>query len=614
VDPCASIERELAGIWDQPTRAQIEARFGVDSSAAHVEASRERVLAGLDGWADAWLSERERVCRASADGSSAPQLAQLQGACLIRQQQKARALVELLGEADSDGLARAVEAVAELPPPATCATELALLGVDAPAADIADTVEQLRVSLDRAHELRLLGQLIDAHALAEQVVAQAIELGYAPLLAEARAELGKAEIVGGSLERGLELLRLAIEIAEIHHHDHLAASLWIELTLRVLVDVDDPEAGARELNRAEVAYQRANRESARLAARLHFARATLASALADPSRAEHELRAAIALVDDPAGPDLASYLDALARAVERRDRGEALGIHREALAAAERNFGPAHPETGAYLYALAAALHGDGQTDEATALFERAAAIWTASHARPHRNLAQAERTLAQLALRRGDLDSAHAHALALARVQAAILPAGHHELGDPQLLLAAVEGIRGDDAAALAHCRAALDLWEPSRPAGDGRLTQARSRAAAHLVALGRLAEAEPLYAQVIEHGKPRFRIAAHNGLAELALLRGQPDAAIDSLRAIDRLIADEPALLGAEALAYRLLWALAELRRGREIDARVQALLAAREGSPITAAQLEAWLDRLGLSADERRALGLLEPAQPD
>ncbi|HVI04275.1 MAG TPA: serine/threonine-protein kinase [Enhygromyxa sp.] len=614
-DPCATIERELAGVWDQHRRARLEARFVADPTP-HAEHSRVRVLDGLDRWARAWVAEREQVCRQSNDGSLAPQLAQLRGACLIRQQMRARALVELLTDADSAALTRAIEAVAELQSPASCETELALLGVEAPAANIAATVEEIRTDLDRAHEMRLLGRFTEAHALAEQGLGRAIELDYGPLLAEANAELGKAEIVGGSLGRGIELLRSAIDLAEVHHHDHLAASLWIELALRVLVDLDDLEAGARELERASVAHQRAGRSSARLDARLHFARATLASARDDHAGAEQELRAAIGLIEDEAGPDLSSYLDSLARVVERRDRDEALALRRAALEAAEASFGDAHPQTAAYLYEFAVALQGDGRADEATPLLERAVEIWTSKHLQPHPNLALAERTLAQLALRRGDLDAAEAHARSLATVQAAILPAGHHELGDPELLLAAIEGMRGDDEAALAHCQAAIEQWESTLSSSDGRLTQARSRAASHLLALGRREEAARLYEQVVAHAKPRFAIPAHDGLAELALLSGRHDLAVAHLEAIDRLIADDPALLGSEALAHALLWALTDLRRGRALDARIRTLQAARRESSIGAAQLEAWLVQLGLTREERRSLGLeqreLESAQ--
>ncbi|MCA9702106.1 MAG: hypothetical protein KC431_31575, partial [Myxococcales bacterium] len=204
-------------------------------------------------------------------------------------------------------------------------------------------------------------------------------------------------------------------------------------------------------------------------------------------------------------------------------------------------------------------------------------------------------------------LDEAEAHARAQAEVQAAILPPDHVERGDPELLLAIIEGVRGHREAALAHCQTALTLWEPKLPAGDRRLSRARSEAAAHLLALARFDEAAAIYRRVIDDGDPANVAAARIGLAELALRHGHPAEALAELQALDALLDTAPEALGGNALARALLLALTRRRLGQSTQAEVKALAAARASTPITQAQLDAWLEELAVSHRERSVLGL-------
>ena len=607
-DPCAMVERELEGVWDEDRRVALARGLG-EVEAGHAADSRERIFAGLDRWSQGWVRERAGVCRAGAEHRIEPELARLQSTCLTRQRQQVEDLVDLMLEssASADALAGAVEAVAELPSATACEDELALLGVKPPSPAISREVESLRREVVRAAELRLLGRVDEALELAEQTEREARKLDYGPLQAEALAELAKSELAAGSLEQGVERMLAAIDEAELNRHDHLSADLWTDLTLRTLIELDDAEAGARRLRRAEVANGRVE-ASARAQARLAFARGQLAELRGDPVGAELGYRAAIETANEAedAGLERPSYLSNLARLVADRDSGEALTIFRDALSEAEKHHGPKHPHTATLLYDLATAIRRIRPDDpEVVELLEQAAEIWTNSHDRPHRQLAKAELLLGIQALERQDLDAAEAHARTLAQIQAENLPPGHRDHGDAAHLFAIIHGVRGEYDQALEQIDLALTLWEPAYGPDNTGVLRLHTQTAAMLLALGELDRAGEVLDELLPRVEGKLSaLPVRIDRCELALRRGELEAAKLELDAIDALDLED---LGGHEFNYALLRAVIGLRQGHLDTEILQQLGRARLSTPLTAEQIKAWLDQLMLDPSERRALHL-------
>ncbi|PRQ05426.1 Serine/threonine-protein kinase PK-1 [Enhygromyxa salina] len=606
LDPCAAVERELDGTWSDERRAAVERELA-DLDAEHVEGSRARIFEGLDRWSTRWVDERERVCRASAEQRIEPELARLEGACLTRQRQQVQALVELLLDPTLtvDGLANAVEAVADLAEPAACEGAPASLGLTPAPSAVADEVAALRRDIDQAQGLRLLDRIEEGLSLATTTQRRAQELGYGPAKAEALGELAKAEIAAGALERGVELAEDAIDEAELAHHDYLAAELWTLLTLRTLVGLDDADMGAVWLRRAEVADGRVA-SSPRARARLIFARGRLAELRGEPDAAEDGYRRALVELegDQSAAIDRPVYRSNLARIVALRDTDEAIALLRAALVDAEQAFGPNHPRTAKLLFELGFALPRDSA--ESSELVERAARIWTQTRTRPSGDLATAEYRLGVLALERGELEAAEAHAHALASVHADSLPPGHHAHGESPQLLAKIYGIRGDHELALEQIRVALALWLPIHGETDERVIQLRGDAASNLLALGRVDEAATELDALVEYVPDRSTrlIPIRVDRCEVALRRGDLEAASAELDALD---SPEPGKLGPYEFSFALLRALVDQRRGRLGHAVLERLRSARADAAPTDEQISAWLDQLEVSAAERSALGL-------
>ncbi|EDM74068.1 serine/threonine kinase family protein [Plesiocystis pacifica SIR-1] len=612
-DRCALVERELHGVWDADARTGLEARYA-GLEAEHAADSVARVSQGLERWSGAWVEARGELCVAQRDHAVAPELARAQGLCLERQRRAVGELVELLLEPASvdparrgDELARAVEFIAAQPSPEACQTQLALLGLEPPPAEAVEAVEGVRLDIERAHQLRVLGRLERGAELAEASDLAAVELGYGPLMAEARAERGKAELATGSLTRGRELVQEAIDLAERHGHDALAAELWLAQALRTVSDFRELERGRWELRRATVADSRLE-PSTRRQARLADARAQLAHVSGDRLDAERAYVEALELsAEDPlAALDRPTYLGNLADLIASEDAERALEYRREAVFEAEELFGPGHPEVGMPLYKLGnALLDVAGEDEQAKLALQRAVAIWSSSHSRPHEELVLAKLVLGTLALRAGRSKLAESYADAAEREQRETLPDAHPSRVVTEHLRVAIHAARGEHHKALVHTRRALSMLEQRFSLEHPHAQQMQLDAVASLLALGHLDEAMRLL-ETVQTPSPRSPLAAphHLNWCEVHLRRGELDAALEDLQALDG------AYLGSYAFSHAFLSALVEVRRGGASRASLDRLSELRRESALSQAQVLGWWADLGVTKLELAELGIDAP----
>jgi tetratricopeptide (TPR) repeat protein/predicted Ser/Thr protein kinase len=577
-DACRDVAHELDGVWDEERRDELERQLAT-IEARHAADSSRRVLEGLDQWAAAWLVARTHACEAR-DGQTED--------CLGDQLEHVELFVDTLMQGDAAMLAQAVVAIDELPEPARCVDERP--GFGPPPLALAGQVERVREEIARAQELRRLGELEEAHKIAEAANAAAQELTYGPVQAEALAELAKAEDVAGSPEQSATLYEAAIGLAEIHYHDWLAADLWVERAELSLFPLREAERGEWELHEAEIAYRRVGGPDERARARLQFGRGRIAELSKKPEvrmTAQMNYREVVVLARRLQDPSLPEYLDALARVSSSKDEAHALRV--EAVEFAQEHFGPLHPRTASATYDLGCALLEAGEGGERE--LKTAVAIWTEVHERPDPKLAKAYLLLGRTAVKRGELDIAEAHARAMAQIQEQVLPEQHPERGEPEQLLATVEGVRRNHEAALTHARAALELFALAGPDDPGAWSM-RYLVVDLLFALDRLDEAK-----VELDGMLAAQPAApvHLLMAELAVRRHELDEADRQLRAVAAF--DAP--LGEHLFVYEVLRVLVDLRLGRLESAQIRA------DSPFDEAALATWFDELEVTPNERARL---------
>lgn len=582
----------------------------LEPTASHGAFSRAQVEDGLDKWVDSWTDQRALLCGPSQGATPAAGVGYFDAGdrCLSKVARRFEALTEQIIEGDADTLAEAVVAVESLPDPAGCAEPD---GLEPPSRASRAGVVSSRSLLDKARAARLLGRWDEARAYVTVAEGLASKWNYAPLLAETLAEQAMIEDVSGSPRVADELYASALNRAVSSGHERLVAELLVEHAELAVHELGQLDRGEEFLDQATAQNEKIGIDE-RARARLAFGRGRLAQFRGQLGEAERELSDAIALVGEWA-PELPEYLDALAFVVADQDRSVAL--RREALDLAIEHFGPRHPRTAKRLFNYGAALQDQGRGGEEERRL--AAEIWAESGSLPARWRARVDFEFATRALVDGDLDEAARHAQAMAASLDLVAVGDTTQRGEAELLLAQIEAMRADGASADAsrhhrreavlQARRAVAAFAKLHPSAihDPRMTQARLVLGNQLMELGDFDEAEAEFDTIL--AEPRARPAdsriARLRRAELALRRD------DLVRADLELVELRPerSTLGLERTNYEVLRSIVNQRLERVDLDQLDRLRETLDRDQLPPASLDGWLDQLGVSADERRDLGV-------
>jgi tetratricopeptide (TPR) repeat protein len=450
---CSGAGSRLQGTWDDERAARVELALrrapGPDRDAAW-----DRVRPQLDAWADAWASEHRDACEATrVHGGQSEREMDLRIACLERRRRELHATTSLLAAGDPEIAQRAGDLVAALPDLRRCSDPDELQDrIEPPATpELREHVETIRDALASVRVLVRAGRYADAKPEAVRAEAAAQALGYRPLLAEARVELGHLAHVSGDHETAERVLEGAHAEALAAGHDRVALQAATELVRVVGGELARHDDGLRWAGQARALLDRTEAGPASAADLLD------ATGVVEAGRGRHEeareahaeaLRLRAEAGDGP-----------LRVAVTRTDLGlaelslaryeEAKGELTAALHEREAVLGPWHPEVAVSLNNLGNVWLAAGKTDEALAHFERA------------------------LQIRRRVLGPEHPH------VGSALTNVGN----------ALIQG--GDLEGALARQQEALELWLSALGADHPHVAMVRTNMAVTLKRLGRLDEA---------------------------------------------------------------------------------------------------------------------------
>ncbi len=374
---CTGAEQKLTGVWDAPRRAQIRSAFDKSGRAYAADAWRGTEKT-LDAYTAGWVATRTEACVATrVRGEQSEEMLDRRVECLDAHLRQLGALTKLFAEADGDVVARALEASLALPSLSDCSNVVALKAGVRPPSDPAkaDRVQNARIHLARAKALDDAGKYDEARLLVEPVVAEARDLAYLPLEAEALALDGR---VSGRLDdtrRAERSLRQGAEAALAAGHDAVAARAFIDL----VYFIGDKEAryeDARQWARyAELAIQRLGGNDELEADRLEsFSIISWRQGKNDESLAA--LDRAIAIYKKVLGPDhvkVAHAMDGVASVYFDQGRLEdAYDLDKQALDIAERALGGNHPQLSLYLNNMGNELLSIGRYDEALKDLRRA--------------------------------------------------------------------------------------------------------------------------------------------------------------------------------------------------------------------------------------------------
>ena len=395
--------------WDDATRLRIETSLEQTGSRL-VAATWPGLRDELDGWASAWSAARRDVCEATlVRGKQTGAVMDQRNACLERQRQAFDALVGTLATADVGVVANAQAAAARLPSADGCA-DPATLALEPPLPRDEPTqraVLAVRRQIADATALRDAGRYVQADDELQEVVGQLDELDYDPLRAEYHLEAARLLRARDEHRAAEASLRSALQHAEIAHYPALRLEALLELAFVLGGELKQFAAAKEVLALAEI-LSVALGDPPQLYARRRFAEAELLLA-----RDEFELARPI-LEDLLTGDIRVIGRDVvLSRLAQSLRHGQRQGIDRyeEALAIAERKFGPHHPRVADVLAGMGGILiHHSRDWDETEAILRRALDIRTDVFGARSPAAAAIRSTLGVVDIKREDFDAAAEH------------------------------------------------------------------------------------------------------------------------------------------------------------------------------------------------------------
>ncbi len=191
---CDDGNARVAAIWNPPRRAALEAT-AVTRGAPWVAGAIHAFATRVDDYSDAWKEMYRDTCRATRVlAIQSAEAMDLRMACLDRRLAGLGALVTVMSGADLGALRKAGEVADGLPPLADCADVKALRQVVRRPADpgVSARLDTVDGELARLGALYAIGDVTGTVALADRVIAEARDLGYAPSLAQGLYWRGRA--------------------------------------------------------------------------------------------------------------------------------------------------------------------------------------------------------------------------------------------------------------------------------------------------------------------------------------------------------------------------------------------------------------------------------------
>ena len=458
---CDAGDGRVAKAWNPERRSAMKTAFD-SSGRPHAAGSFDKASMMLDAWSHDWTLGYVDACKATrVRGDQSEHLLDLRMQCLTRRLEDASSTIELLTAGGGDAIDHALSAVMALPSIETCAHPAALLVEVAPPdnAMIAAQVTGVRARLDEARAQQRLARYAKGLVLAQAALVTARATAYAPAIAEALQLVGTLQIDLGQ-PASVESLRESTHVAAAAGD---SATLLVSTTWLIY-------ALTTQAARYEVAEELAG-----------FADAE--------ARHLHPVPEIAVRLDDAIGLLLAT----------RGHAREAQVRYEQALAQAEKAFGPDHPAVIATLNQLGNLEKSQGRFEDARKVLERVVASRERVFGKDHPDLAGALNNLANVYRVEGKYpDAKRLYDRALA-IRSAALGPDHPDVGTSYNNLGTFFADQEDHKAALVSYQKARAIWEKVYGPDSVELAGVYSNIGSELNNLGDSAGARKSYERAI-------------------------------------------------------------------------------------------------------------------
>ena len=376
---CRGAEEKLSGIWD-PTREEAIHQAFLSTSKPYATNAFRGVKRALDAQTQAWVAMHTEACQATRlRGEQSEALLDLRMGCLWNRLEEMRALTDLFAKADAQVVESAVDATSSLTTIRSCADVTALASPQKMPENSGAraAVEKLNPTLAQARALLDTGKYSEGLSLARDAAAQAREIGFHPIEAEALLLLSNLQARSGDHRSSAQTLQESALSAEIGRHDEVRAKAWTSLvqTLATLGQFDEAQQWAR---RAASLVERL-KNPLELNAHLESSIGMLLHKQGKYDEAVGRFKRALELSEKAKGSEdsaVAAQLNKLG--IATKDQGkydEALSFYRRALEISEKRQGPDHPEVANAMSNIGNVLRRQGKREAALDAHRRALEI-----------------------------------------------------------------------------------------------------------------------------------------------------------------------------------------------------------------------------------------------
>jgi len=418
---CEASGAEVEVAWNAERQQALREAL-VATGVGYAAMAADKATPWLERQAGAWREARVEACLdAEVRGRWDRETLDRSLWCLEERRVELQSLVDELTRADADVLPNVVAAAAGLASVAACRDPEVLETQIPPPQDDREALRAVRAEVIRADKLEQAGRYDDGLVVARAALEQAEALGWPPLAAAARLQVGwLLEQRGAHGEAEAELERAYFQAAKGDVPDvavdaalalayvtgaraarHVDGRRWAQLADVALDDVPDGEQLRRaallsnlagiHLSAGEYAEGRASLEQAiaiqeaalgpehpGLARSLNNL-ATIDASAGDYEQAKQLHERALALWQEALGPEHPLVAGALTNVANDHlvtgNYDEARRLHEQAIAIQEAALGPEHPELARSLLNLAADYEAIGNYREVEILSKRALAI-----------------------------------------------------------------------------------------------------------------------------------------------------------------------------------------------------------------------------------------------
>ena len=481
---CQGAQNKLVGVWDATVQKNIQEAFRSTNLPYAFDTFR-RVEEHLNRYTQDWVTMHTQSCQATRiRGEQSETMLDLSMICLSKRLDELKALNEVLSEADSKTVEKAIPAIEDLAAISTCANVEMLSDLHyrikppTPGKQ-KQQVDQLRSQLNKTKVYLHTGRYKQGDLLAQQVLTQAQTTAYPPLATETLYWSGMLKLKLGQHESAQQQFDQAFSQALALGYDEFVALAGTQLMYVVGYHLTRFEEGERIGRYAQAVLQKL-RDHNELLANLYGNMGVVLWAKGDWQLAKDKLHRALELLNNTHDANPMTFSKVLTNlGIVYYDQGafdKSAEFFTQAMQIDKRVLGSQHPYVAISLNNLGDAYGSKGNYAKAIEHHSQAFSIWSKAFGPDHLEVAYSHTNLGATLVLQGDLKKAKHHYQRALAIRSKGLGPDHPSTAICLSGLANVSSSLGDYASARKYHSQALRIQRKrpgSQPSSCGQVTQ---------------------------------------------------------------------------------------------------------------------------------------------